>query len=437
MAVEHRGVLAAVIGRAVWLAFAVALIVRLAIALTSTHVPVVDETGYRDTAHAIASGRGHVLDGAVTFKAPLYPAMLSVVYRAGGGDRAARVLQAVLGASLTLLAGWFGGLVLTRTAGAVAAWATAVYPVFVALTPRLLAEALFVWLVTAALACAAWLMVRPDWRRAALLGAVCGLVALTRSAGIGLAIVLAAASIAAIRSVPLRERLVYAAAVVLVCGVVVAPWTVRNWLRLHAFVPVATEFGRNLYSGWVSVPQEKIFGGTAVDATTRQADAIGSELARDRFLQQKAIEYIGDNPRLIPRYAALKTLYFWSPLDWDVLGGGNAVYNGIYVALVPFMLIGTWHARARAPMALWAVLPVLGYFWAIALLGSTTPRYRYPIEPALFALAGFGIAAFCAGQWRRRLAVVTPWIALNAVGIAFSAPIKAALRATLVGAGIW
>jgi 4-amino-4-deoxy-L-arabinose transferase-like glycosyltransferase len=424
------------------LAFAVALGLRLVVAGSSYRVLVGDETGYRDTAVAIDSGRGHNLDGLLTFKGPLYPVMLAAVYRAAGLDNnsAVRVVQAAMGASVSLLVAWLGVLTLGRSTALVGAWIVAVYPVFVLLTELLISETLFTWLLMAALACAAWLLKAPSWRKAALVGAVCGLVALTRSIGIGLAVVLAAVHVVSgSRDITRARRLDQAAIVVLVCGFTITPWAVRNWVRLHAFVPVSTEFGRNLYSGWVSVPDEKIFGSSPDDETSRYALTIESEVARDRFLQQKAIAFIRAHPALIPRYVFLKSLYFWSPLDWDTMGHGEAIYNGAYVALAPFVLLGFWRASRQAPLALWVILPTVVYFWCVALAGSITPRYRYPIEPALVLLSAFGLMAYFTDAKNRlgRVAIAVPWVLCNLVAIEYSPAVKAAMRSVMVRAGIW
>ena len=265
------------------------------------------------------------------------------------------------------------------------------------------------------------------------------LVALTRSIGIGLAFVLGAVHVISGPRAAWARRMGLAAIVVVACGLTVTPWAVRNWVRLHAFVPVSTDFGRNLYAGWVSVPDEKIFGGGPDDETSRYAQTIDSEVARDRFLQQQAVAFIRTHPALIPRYLFLKTLYFWSPLDWDVMGHGEGTYNGVYVALFPFVLFVAWLARRRAPLAVWLCVSTVAYFWAVVLLGSATPRYRYPLEPMMMLLAGCGLVAFFAdaANRRARMSIAVPWLLANLVAIAYSHEVKGAMSMALSRVGIW
>jgi 4-amino-4-deoxy-L-arabinose transferase-like glycosyltransferase len=420
--------------------FALAALLRLFVAVPSERVPTADDTGFRDTAWAIAIGEGHILGGRVTFKAPLYPAAMAAVYGIWGrSDRAVRIAQAILGASVCLIVFWLATLMFDRRAALIASLVLAVHPIFLALTDRLLAENLFIWLVALAIWAAASMCTAPSSRKAVLLGALCGLVALTRSIGVGLAVVLAVCfTFYRWRQDSVRLELGRAALILATCAVVVAPWAVRNFVKLDAFVPISTELGRNLYSGWVSVPEDKRFGFTAVDATTRVADTL-PEVESDQYLLSKAVEHISAHPEMVPSYMFLKSLYFWSPIDWDVVGHGEGVYNGMYVAMAPFLLLGIWKARERAPLVFWLCVPVVVYFWCIALVGTTTPRYRYPIEPMLLPVAGFGVVQFFehASDWRRRAAVVVPWVAVNVIAIAFSGHVKAGLRDVLVYAGIW
>lgn len=420
-------------------AIVVALALRIVLAFHSPSPPVGDEIGYRDTARSIAAGNGHVSGGNLVFKAPLYSTMLAGVYWLGGDDLAVRLTQALIGTAMVGLVAWIAFAFVNSASAVGAAWMVACYPMFLILTPRLLSEALFNVLVVASIASLAWLIAAPGWRRAVLLGAVCGFVALTRSAGIGLAVALTSVFVIAARTTPVRARLLLSAAILASMALVIAPWTVRNWMRVHAFVPVSVESGRVLYSGWVSVPGERVFGSTAVDANTFYADTKLAELARDAYLGEKAIDYIRTRPDLIPRYVFLKSLYFWSPIDWDTIGYGEGTYNGVYAALVPFVLIGIWHTARHAPMALAVCAVTVAYFWAIALIGSTTPRYRYPVDAMLFVIAAAGVAWFLgdAATRRRRLLIAVPWFVLNVTAIAFSTQAKLALRDVLVAAGLW
>lgn len=423
-----------------WLlaALAIGFACRLALAVYPPSVPVGDEMGFRATAVSIAEGRGHVTDGNVVFKAPLYPALLAAVYWFGGNDLAARIMQAVLGAGLVLLVASFARWVLDPRSAVIAAWFAAVYPVFLTLAPRLLSEALFTFLVAAALAALGWLLAARDWKRAVLVGALCGLIALTRASGLGFAVVLSGLFVALAVSVPIRSRLLLAATILVACALVVSPWTVRNWVRVGALVPVSVEFGRNLYSGWVSVPDGRLFGNTAVDDTTRYADAALGEVERDRYVQEKAVAFLQSRPSIVPRYIVLKSMYFWSPLDWDVIGYGQGTFNGLYVALMPFVFLGLWVTWRQAPSAFWICVVTTAYFWALALLGSTTPRYRYPAEPALFAIAAAGLLAFVADTASRHHRwIAAGWVGANALAIPFSSQMRLLLREILVRLGLW
>ena len=107
-------------------------------------LPLIDEAAYEDWALEIAGGEW--LGDEIFFQEPLYPYSLAVVYAAAGdapsGRRAARRLQAVLGALTAVLVGLLGRRVFDRRAGLVAAglwavWGPAVWMSCLLLKPNL------------------------------------------------------------------------------------------------------------------------------------------------------------------------------------------------------------------------------------------------------------------------------------------------------------
>jgi len=73
------------------------------------------------------------------------------------------------------------------------------------------------------------------------------------------------------------------------------------------------------------------------------------------------------------------------------------------------------------------------------LIGSTTSRYRHPIEPALFLLAALGQRFIFADSKARgrRMWIAIPWEFRNLIAIGFSNQAKFAMRTMLEGAGVW
>jgi 4-amino-4-deoxy-L-arabinose transferase-like glycosyltransferase len=198
------------------------------------------------------------------------------------------------------------------------------------------------------------------------------------------------------------------AVVVACCVAVVAPWTVRNAVRLHAFVPVSTSLGMGIQGSyndsaahdrsnptlWVPSFYDPA---TARLLTRRPMD----EVAVDSLLRHETIKYVEAHPTY-PAHVAL-----WNFVRlYDLRGGSDAHYTGRYMpwdqglvsaAVVSYFVVlalavvGAFTRRARTvPVGVWLV-PVLLTAVLIVVAGNT--RYRAPIEPFLVLLAAAAIAA--------------------------------------------
>ena len=109
----------------------VALLLRLINVLQTVEMPTVvqllgDAKGYFDWATRIAGGQWY---GTETFyQAPLYPYMLAVLIKAGGGVFGVRLFQAILGTTSVFLLGVSSRHIFGKSVGLLAAAMYAVYP---------------------------------------------------------------------------------------------------------------------------------------------------------------------------------------------------------------------------------------------------------------------------------------------------------------------
>src|SRR5207244_4785121 len=83
----------------------------------------------------------------------------------------------------------------------------------------------------------------PGPLRFAALGAVIGLSALTRAEGLFFAVVLVIPLVIGLRSLATKRRALLAVIAIGAAILVVVPWTIRNAVRLHAFVPISNNIG--------------------------------------------------------------------------------------------------------------------------------------------------------------------------------------------------
>jgi 4-amino-4-deoxy-L-arabinose transferase-like glycosyltransferase len=383
--------------------FAVALIVRLGVvAATPNYVAVHDDKDYDRIAWAMASGLGyppiHTRTHKVyadAYRPPLWPAALGSVYAVVGHHvLAGRLLAATLGALGVLALVW----VARRLLGPRPAWWAgaigAVYLPLALVSSVLVSETLFVLCELVALALVLEARRRPRplaWLWAS--GAFVGLAWLTRVNG-----VLLLAAVLPLAALP-RRRLVGPAVALAACVLVVAPWTIRNAVELHAFVPVSTESGTTLAGTYNSTTMHRksARGAWMMLRYTSIAPLAKRRLPpeqRDVLLRNAALRFILHHPTY-PLVVAAENLRRWL----NLAGFPRARFEASTIdvgprwadAAVPFgwvlaglALIGLL-ARAVRPSFFWLAPAAL---LAVTLLvNAETPRFRAPLDPFLILLA--------------------------------------------------
>jgi 4-amino-4-deoxy-L-arabinose transferase-like glycosyltransferase len=245
--------------RTFWILVALALVVRVVFVLvTPDYVPIHDDHDYERIARSVAHGHGYpddpvrLVGGQVrvlagTYRPPGWPYALGGIFAVFGHDvTAARFVLAVLGAGVVALL----GLVALQLFGRrVALWVTGlgvVYAPLVLVGSSLISETLFLLFALSALAAALAARRAPEkWRWALLAGLCAGAAALTRINGF---LLLPALALLAWTGRPrfAPRALARPGLVVLVAVLAVAPWTIRNAIEAHAFIPVSTESGETL-----------------------------------------------------------------------------------------------------------------------------------------------------------------------------------------------
>ena len=176
---------------------------------------------------------------------PLFPGLIAFTTLLGLHSVTAQSLfMCGVGTGTVVLVGLAGRRIAGTTVGCVAAVIAAVHPLIFQPDGVLMSESLYMALVSGVLLAALVAVDRPGhWRPWALLGALIGLAALTRTEALFLvpvlSIPLALRRGGATRRARARATVIAIAASI----VVVAPWTLRNALEFDHFVPVSTNTG--------------------------------------------------------------------------------------------------------------------------------------------------------------------------------------------------
>ena len=372
-----------------------------------------------------------------SFRAPLYPAFLALVYFLNGIDFsrffAARLAQAIfLGAPLAPLTYWVAKHLFPRSSclkdeggkkaekGArVAAWIIACYPMLLVYPLGLGTENPFFVLLLTSFLFLLQSMEKPTIFRLLLSGFFLGLTALTRS------VILPFAFAAFCLLFVLHRK--QAVLSVLAFVLVIAPWIIRNSSLHQKLTGIETSMGYNLYLGYHPQGNGSFVFGPSLDLLTILDDA-----ERDRIGTEKAIEFIKAQPeRFIP--LAINRLGFFFGLEKRVL---MYFYGNNIIGYIPLPLLLTLSAILLLPFVITSVFAAFGLAYLhwkpehilliLLFVGYTLPhvfilsedRFHLALVPYLAILAAhvwiYGFAPLRArwhesgsGKWMVALGILT------------------------------
>jgi 4-amino-4-deoxy-L-arabinose transferase-like glycosyltransferase len=339
--------------------------------------------------HGLGSPFG-VPTGPTAFIAPAYPILIAGIFKVFGINSVASAVVILLAqTAAALLTIWL----MMRIARALfSARAALIAGLIWACAPPLLFIPTIFWDTSFAICAltglfALVLELRPSPSKLAwlALGAFCALIALLNSA-----LIFTAAALLLWLAVqaPRGER---ARSLLAVCTFVIvfSPWPIRNAQVFHAFIPLRTTVGEELWMG--NHPRSTGFLDESLFPTYNAAELAEyrqvGELAFTRNKSTLAWDYIRQNPATFVSLSARRVIRFWT---------GSGTLNGsalfaLYASFTTvFGLIGLWlliRSRRYALAACFAIpflLFPLPYYITHAEF-----RYRLLIDPLLTILAAY------------------------------------------------
>ncbi|MBV9787898.1 MAG: glycosyltransferase family 39 protein [Chloroflexi bacterium] len=411
------------------------------------HQPANDETEYVQVARDLINGRGwRFYDTYHWLRAPLYPLWLAGSLWLFDNFRLASLPNIALSIAtiyLFYLLGRDVGLSgresdpdrvqQAERVGLSSAASSALLLTLSTFASLWMSETLFTALFAGSLLLLLRCAARPRWWLALGAGVLMGLAILTRSspmpmvpfAALWLIITVYRHMRAEPRPVAMRRATLYGVGFGLCCALVIAPWTIRNYLAYGEPIPVETGLSFNIWR--FNEPRED-------EATIfKVLEEIPNPAARADYATAKGLERLREDPAILlrklwPNWNAiwmikpiedrflLPTYYQDVPLNMFVLA--LLLDDGLYVVLALLSLWGLLCApldRRKILLGGW-VLSLL----VVVLFTHGEGRYRQFIFPALLPYAGWQILML-RREWSRigvrRLAylagiVVALWTAL-------------------------
>ena len=373
-----------------------------------------DRDLYWGIAQRMAAGDGYVHPDwghRTAYRPPLYPLLLSAILCCGGGVKSLAVVQIALSVATAWLTWWLARKLELKSGALLATGFVALNPLLVQMTALAMTETLCGFLLMAMLACSIEGN-KPQPR--APIGVLFGLAALCRPTVWAFAILACVASVVgrlwrrssdsgrSFRSVACGWL-----AVLFATGVTVAPWAIRNVDVFDAFVVTTTHGGYTLYLGnndeayraEVANPTETPWDSRAWQMSLPHPSAgerADLELLRDRWMSQRAHEWIRQHPREFAESCWLRVRRFWNIFPGGADAGSLPKFAqwGVTVFFAIELLaaaVGLWRLRRDERSRCWPLVLLVLSFALVHVVYWSNLRMRAPVEPVLALLAARGL----------------------------------------------
>jgi 4-amino-4-deoxy-L-arabinose transferase-like glycosyltransferase len=307
---------------------------------------------------------------------PLYPFLLAGIFKLFGvytyhSLYVAIVLNSIFAALTAVLSLRIGEIALDSKSGILAAWFWSCSLLESAASVRLWESSLSaLWLATSI-----WLLLLLNKtqriRSAIMFGVVAGLASLTNTS------LLAPFPFLVLwlwwtwrrNGRPCNRALILSIAA---CLLVLTPWTTRNLVVFHRFIPIRDNFGLEL---WVGNGHDTDF---SID-NVKEFDQAG-EIAFMEGKRQNALGFIHAHPSLFVRSFAWRAFHFW------IAPVGSAWCWISLFAWIGLVLPQRQKKSMVAPFALIMIVYPFVYY-----VTHTHVTYRFPIEPVILLMAAYAV----------------------------------------------
>ena len=405
----------------IFFCFAIYMLLRVAIILSVPVHPTSDELWYYNRALSLASGQGYVQNGIPTAYWPVgWPGFLALVIWIFGkspeiGEWANLALAAaIFFLSLKVATSLFQNKIVGRITVAILTF----YPNEIGYVPDLATEIFYTSLLL--LAIYPLICVKSP-AGLVLSGVAFGIATLTKTQTPFIPVLLFAVwwFTDKHRARTFWSSVFKAVAVCSLMSMIVLPWTARNYMIFHSFVPVSTNGGTTLLTG--NNPSAR-GDYTPNDPLVRQIhwDA-ANQVAWDQRAKSLAMKWIRDNPRKFISLIPLKIWRLWAPdgeAEWSFQSGfpnynhywlafrSVRIFNQLYyTAILIFFALGSFFLFKEPrpmPPAVLTGYALIGYFTLISIVFSGQSRFHFPIMPWVAMYAAYGIEQLLASRLRDR-----------------------------------
>jgi hypothetical protein len=395
--------------------FAFYMVLRLVLIFILPIEQYSDSLWYYARGVTIASGEGYSEGGIATaYWPPGWPGFLGLLFWLFGPSAMVGKLANLAFAAIIfpIALGLGSAIFANRLVGRLTVLLLTIYPNQIGYVPTLATELFYTTLLLLAI----FILVRSHSLLSLVVsGIVFGIATLTKPQTLFIpAVLFGAWWVFAERRSRLSSWMLRAALVYTAIAVVVAPWTVRNYLVFGEFVLISTNGGGTLLSGNNPSASGDY---TENDALVKQVpNDVAGQIANDRLATSLAFKWIRNNPIdfaiLIPR----KIWRLWAPDGesewsyqagykkydeyWTVFRAIRVLNQAYYIILIGLMLLSAvYFVRQHITMSPYVITgyALFAYFTAISIVFSGQSRFHFPLMPWVAMYAAWTLT-----QWAGR-----------------------------------
>ena len=370
--------------------FVFSLLVKLLL-LAIIPAPELDDSAQINlrAAHLLMDGKGLSDPSFPVYNPPLYPLFIAVCLSVFGDDQTSVKIAQIFVDSLTMIMIYFimKDIFDVETA-LVSAGIFSLYPFSTYLTISIASEPFFTFLLAGFVLSGVYAVRSIKWGHCCVAGILLGLATLTRGATQFVPLMLAVILI--LWGKRGRAAILCYGALCLSFVLVILPWTVRNYLVLDDFIPVATSGGIVLLMG--SSEEFLIIEGKPAMLQRHVPPVGGKPSQTDRFFTRAGLEihmtHLQTDPLGFMTFMVKKLGRMWYATE----SGKN--HSLILLSQLPIYLlavIGIVFAWMKGKTSAWIPLSLIAYFIALHWLSLPLFRYMIPIMPYVIGLAAFAI----------------------------------------------
>lgn len=376
------------------------LAVRLHYIVSVNVVPLSDMADYNMRAMTLLTQHtfqtGSIL--GATYRPPGYILFLAGIYQIFGHHlKVVYFIQALLSVASLYAIYLLGAKVFNKETGLLALFLSSLYIPFIAYTGILLSESLFLFLFLYGVYAFIKGVETKKTGWFILGGLLIGYAALTRSLALLVPILFFGWWVwqkgkGVLQASSIKNGLIF----LLFMGLVIAPWTVRNYMEQKSLVLVDTISGLNLLIGNNDFATGKFTNDIVKIPAFNQAKREGAtDAERDQMMKNAAIQWIMEHPgkfsdlslARLGMYLTISKDWVSIPYHWERIPFYSDGYEQFtYWILIGLGLMGMVWVLIKKRSAL-LIVGIAGYFFAVLSVFYFQTRYRLPAMPFVILLA--------------------------------------------------